>query len=128
MSSRLWNWMMLAISIFMVGLVGSGSAADPKGQILPDDDYPKMVKYAVKSIQDALKGSPDDVKATKARTAAIMLAAYAQQNLGGADGQQRATARDAALKIADTIDKKKYADASCGSSSSALLHRAMASS
>src|SRR5262249_22306270 len=112
MSSRLWNWVLLAAGILMVSLAGSGSAADPKGQLLPDDDYPKMVKYAVKSIQDALKGTPDDVKATKARTAAIMLAAYAQQNLGGADGQQRATVRDAALKLADTIEKKKYADAS----------------
>jgi hypothetical protein len=40
-----------------------------------------------------------------------MIAAYAQENLGGADGQQRATVRDAALKLADTIQSKKYAEA-----------------
>lgn len=88
------------------------SAAQNKDQALPDSDYPKMLQYGVKSIKDALKGAaPKEEFVTKARTTAIMIAAYAQQNLAGADGQQRATVRDAALKVAKTIEGKKYADA-----------------
>src|SRR5262249_32013749 len=99
-------------SICLVSFCGRGQAADADGPIVPDADYPKMVKMAVKGIQDALKGTPDDIKATKARTAAVMIAAYAQQNLSGADGQQRATVRDNALRIAALIQSKKFAEAS----------------
>jgi hypothetical protein len=112
---RKWAWAIqgtaLILGIGLLSVAGASSAADSDGPLLPDGDYPKMVKYAVKGIQDALKGTPDDTKATKAHTAAIMIAAYAQQNLSGADGQQRATVRDAALKLADTIKAKKYAEA-----------------
>jgi hypothetical protein len=67
---------------------------------------------SVKGIQDALKGGdPDDAQAEKARTAAVMIAAYSQANLAGPDGQQRATVRDASLKVADLIKGKKYAEA-----------------
>jgi hypothetical protein len=98
-----------AFGLVAIGL--SGSAAEDGKHILPDADYPKMVKYAVKGLQDALKGTPDEARVNKARTAAVMIAAYAQQNLDGADGQQRATVRDAALKLVDTIQNKKYAEA-----------------
>jgi hypothetical protein len=112
---RKWAWAIrgtaLIIGIGLLSVAGASSAADADGPLLPDADYPKMVKYAVKGIQDALKGTPDDTKATKAHTAAVMIAAYAQQNLSGADGQQRATQRDAALKLAETIKAKKYAEA-----------------
>jgi hypothetical protein len=104
-----FRFLALVVSLWLLGTL---VAADAPTQILPDSDYPKMVKYAVKSIQDALKNSAKEEQVTKARTAAVMLAAYAQQNLSGADGQLRATVRDAALKIEDTIDKKQYADAS----------------
>lgn len=88
------------------------SAAQNKDQVLPDPEYPKMLQYGVKGVKDALKGgAPREELATKARTTAVMIAAYAQQNLEGADGQQRATVRDAALKLLKTIDGKKYADA-----------------
>lgn len=95
-----------------VWLLSSGSrAADAPGQVLPDSEYPKMLKYASKGIQDALKGTPKDEMIIKARTSAIMAAAYAQQNLEGAEGQQRATVRDAAMKIVESIDARKYTDA-----------------
>jgi hypothetical protein len=95
----------------LLTLVGGGRAADAPAQVLPDEDYPKMLKYAAKGIQDALKGSPKEEQITKARTAAIMVAAYAQQNLTGADGGQRAAVRDAALQIVETIEARKYTDA-----------------
>ncbi len=114
MSRQQRRWAIQGLVLAMgVWLLSSGShAADAPGQVLPDADYPKMLKYAVKGIQDSLKGTPKDELIIKARTAALMAAAYAQQNLEGADGQQRATVRDAALKIAEAIDNKKFAEAS----------------
>lgn len=113
MSRQQGRWAIQGLVLVMgVWLLSSGSrAADAPGQVLPDADYPKMLKYAVKGIQDSLKGTPKDEMVIKARTAALMAAAYAQENLQGAEGQQRATVRDAALKIADAIDARKYADA-----------------
>src|SRR5262249_43903047 len=114
MSSFPRKWLLQGPALFIglcLTVAGSTTAADGDAPLLPDGDYPKMVKYAVKGIQDALKGSPDDTKATKAHTAAVMIAAYAQQNLSGADGQQRATVRDAALKLAETIKAKKFPEA-----------------
>ncbi|MBL8799678.1 MAG: hypothetical protein JNM56_37695 [Planctomycetia bacterium] len=100
----------LALGVWLVG--AAPSSAQNKDQVLPDADYPKMLQYGVKSVKDALKGaSPKEEFVAKARTTAIMIAAYAQQNLEGADAQQRATVRDAALKLAKTIDGKKYAEA-----------------
>jgi hypothetical protein len=99
----------LAVCLFS-GAVYQG-AEGGKATYLPDSEYPKMVKRNVKGIQDALKTS-EDAMIEKARTAAVMIAAFAQQNLDGADAQQRATVRDAALKVADLIKAKKYADAS----------------
>lgn len=100
----------LVLGVWLLAV--SPSAAQNKDQVLPDPEYPKMLQYGVKSIKDALKGgAPKEELTTKARTTAVMIAAYAQQNLEGADGQQRATVRDAALKLVKTIDGKKYADA-----------------
>lgn len=102
----------LAAGMGLVMLAGGSQAADPPpAQVLPDEDYPKMLKVAVKGIQDALKGNPKEEQVTKARTAAIMIAAYAQQNLNGAEAAQRATVRDAALQIVEIIDAKKFPEA-----------------
>ncbi|MBY0526344.1 MAG: hypothetical protein K2R98_23320 [Gemmataceae bacterium] len=102
--------MVLGLGIMAAAEIGSGQGA--KDGTLPDAEYAKMLKRSVKGIQDALKGTPEEPMIEKARTAAVMTAAYAQDNLNGADGQQRATVRDAALKVAELIKAKKYADAS----------------
>lgn len=108
------GWMLRSVALTMgmwaLAVLG-GSAADNKSPLLPDADYPKMLVRNVKSIEAALKGSPSPEKAEKARTDAVLIAAYAQQNLSGADGAERATVRDAALKTADLIKEKKYAEA-----------------
>jgi hypothetical protein len=96
---------------FFAASVGGGAQGD-KDQILPDAEYPKMLQRNVKAIQDALRNNPGADLVEKAQTAAVLLAAYAQQNLDGPEGQQRATVRDAALKVADLIKDKKFADAS----------------
>jgi len=102
--------LLLGLWFFSAG-VGGGASGD-KEQILPDSEYPKMLKRNVKAIQEALKSDPGAEQTEKVQTAAVMIAAYAQQNLDGPDGQQRATVRDAALKLADLIKAKKFADAS----------------
>lgn len=99
-------------ALCLLALVGPNFGQTSPDAVLPDAEYPKMVQYAVKGIKDALKGgSPKDELVNKAKTAAVMIAAYAQQNLGGEDGQQRATVRDAALKVADAIAAKDFAGA-----------------
>jgi len=89
----------------------ASQAADPPGPLVPDAEYPKLVKRFAKGIQDALKGDPSEENAAKAQVAAVLIASAAQQNLGGTDGQQRATVRDSALKVVDAIKAKKYKDA-----------------
>lgn len=100
--------MILLLGMGMLSIAGLGRAAEGSEGVLPDEYYPKMLNHLTKGVQDALKGSPKAEQVGKARTAAIMIAACAQQNLNGADGQQRATIRDAALKIAQAIDAKDY--------------------
>lgn len=79
---------------------------------LPAAEYPKVVDYAITVIREALgKENPDKRSADRARMAAVMIAAYAQQDLGGADAAQRAGVRDAALEVAALIKNKEYAKA-----------------
>src|SRR6516164_6812185 len=82
-----------ALLVVCMGLiVGLGSAADSKDSAVPDADYPKLVDQQVKVLQDALKSlkeakEPAEVKklAEKSRCTAVMIAAIAQENLGGKD-------------------------------------------
>jgi hypothetical protein len=111
----------LALLILGIGLLAgpdSGTAADDKGSIVPDADYPKLVDYQVKVLQDALKAvkeAKDKEEAKKmrekARCAAVMIAAAAQDNLGGADGPQRAALRDASIGVAGLVKQGKVDDA-----------------
>jgi hypothetical protein len=83
-------------------------AADPATSILPDSDYAKQVEFSSGVVRAALKGKPDKRAGERARTAAIMIAAYAQQNLSAGNGPQRAALRDAALELAGLIKVKEY--------------------
>lgn len=89
----------------------AGVAADAPAPTLPDGDYARTVEPSIKLLQDALGGEVTRRSADKARLAMLMLAEFAQQNLGGPDGPQRAAMRDAALEIAALVKNKKYADA-----------------
>ncbi|MBL8799677.1 MAG: cytochrome c [Planctomycetia bacterium] len=90
---------------------GAGTAADNKGSSLPPADYVRLVEPSVKVTVDALGGEVTRRSAEKARVAMVMLAAFAQYDLSGTDGAQRATLRDAALDTAARIKDKKYAEA-----------------
>lgn len=102
----------LAVQGMALALIVAGvGSAEGQEVALPDEDYPKLVNYALNGIKEALKDPTEETNVRKAHTAAVMLAGYAQVNLSGPDAQQRATVRDAALKLAETIRNKKYADA-----------------
>ena len=99
------------LALALILLAAAGLAADPKDQVLPDGEYPKVVASQTKVLEEALKaaGETTDPKLKKmtiekAKVAAIMIAVAAQENLGGAEGQQRATLRDAALAIAKLLN------------------------
>jgi len=107
-----------AALVFALGLVALGQAQEGKDVVVPDGDYAKLVEAQLKVVQEGLKGAKeatekDQVKKmkTKARCAAVMIAAAAQDNLAGKDGQQRATVRDAALNLAALVKGEKYDEA-----------------
>lgn len=103
-----------AVLALGIGLIAvHGNAADEKGPGVPDAEYPKLVAQSLKVIKDALAVEEPRFKdAVKAKTAAIMIAVYAQS---GPMNAERATMRDAALKVADALEKakesEKYGDA-----------------
>jgi hypothetical protein len=104
----------LILALCLLAIAEVGSAADSKEIVLPDSEYPLLLKRLITDgIEKSLKakGGPTEEGIEKARTAAAMIAVLAQQNLDGPDGQQRATVRDAALKLMATIKAEKYADA-----------------
>jgi hypothetical protein len=101
---------LLPVSALLLGGVLVAGAADPV-EIAPESIYRLQTEDATKIIRESLK---DEVRArarAKAETAAVMLAAFAQQGLAGKDGPKRAAVRDAALEIAEKIRKKDYAAA-----------------
>jgi hypothetical protein len=87
----------------------TGNAADDKGPLVPPADYPKLVEQSVKVIQEALTGEPDGKAIEKSKVAAVMIAVYAQNGPGSP--AERATLRNAALKLSEAIDDEKFADA-----------------
>ena len=103
----------LAVPVVLLAsaLLAGGADAPVKAPLLPDAAYGKLIEPSAKLIQESLAGEPTRRSVEKARVAALMLAEFAQQNLQGADGAQRATVRDAALHIAGLINDKKYANA-----------------
>jgi hypothetical protein len=101
-----------------IGLVGLGQAQESKEVVVPEGDYPKLVDAQLKAVDEGLKAlkdatDKDQIKKMKdkARCGAVMIAAAAQDNLAGKDGQQRATVRDAALNLAALVKGEKYDDA-----------------
>jgi hypothetical protein len=102
---------LLAFGIGVLSLSDVGVAADAKNSTIADADYGKLLDRQVKVIEEALKTPKDKAQVTKAKVAAVILAAIAQDDFSGADGQLRATVRDGALKVAALIDDKKFEDA-----------------
>jgi hypothetical protein len=102
---------LLAFGIGFLSLSSAGTAADAPAPTVVDADYAKLLERQVKIIDEALKTPKDKTQVTKAKVAAVILAAIAQDDFSGANGQLRATVRDGALKVAALIDSKKFDDA-----------------
>lgn len=102
-----WTAKVVVLSLTFILLAGAGHnwAAD-----VADGDYAKVLDHQLKVLQDALKAlkdakeKPEVMKMTdKVRCTAVLIAALAQDNLTGKDAAQRATLRDAALKLAGLL-------------------------
>jgi hypothetical protein len=107
MTRRIPRWIAGA-ALVTVGLVALGRA-DEAATLVPAADYPKLVAASTKIIQESLAGEVDKKTATKAKTQAAMIAAYAQLTTGSP--AERATLRDAALQLAASLENGKYDDA-----------------
>lgn len=105
---------LLALGLWYLAVGDRSHAADDKatgGVAMSEDEFKKLVASSVKNIQKALSEKPDKKNTLKAQTAAVMIAAYAQYAQGGPSAADKASLRDAALKLADTIAAGKVDDA-----------------
>lgn len=108
---------LLALILLLGAHAGANGKADDAAiwkPVLPEADFKPLVEQAVKGIQEELSaGSPSAKAANKARGLAVLIAVYAQSSMNrpGANAGSLAAVRDAAVKLADTIQQKKFADA-----------------
>lgn len=94
------------LSLLLGGLARAGSGAAG----VPEAELKKLVAQDAKRVQDALaKGALDKKSARRVRTAAFLLAAYAQSD--PASVSRRAGLRDAALKVVKALDENKVEEA-----------------
>ena len=101
----------LLVAAGLVIALPRGIGADDKEAIALDSEHPRLVEQSTRLIREALKDKPNRRAADKARIAAMLIAASAQQNLAGPDGSRRAALRDAALDLADSIKDEDFAKA-----------------
>jgi hypothetical protein len=108
----------LACGIFLASVAHTGGADDNNTARLPDKQFNELVKRATQAVDEGLRDWKDPkVKEKerkehyrKARAAAVLLAVYAQQSQTQANAVERATLRDAALKLATSIKDNRVAD------------------
>lgn len=107
-----------ALALFLTAGFLSGQNASDGKPLVPDADYPKVLDQQVKVLQETMKllGEAKDMTekkkwGEKARCAAVLIAAAAQDNLKGPDAAQRAAVRDGALNVAALVKADKAAEA-----------------
>ena len=105
----------LALAACLLAGTG-GTAGDARvwKPLLPEADLRALVEQAAKGIQEELAAAaPTTTAAKKARGLAVMIAVYAQSDMTrpGAAAVHLAGVRDAAIRLADTIRQKKFAEA-----------------
>src|SRR5262249_34826479 len=104
----------LALGIWFLAIPSSTAGGGAGAPMLTDAQFNELVKRAAVDVDEGLKDWKDSkTKQTdkvhhlrKARGAAIMIAGYAQANMGSANAKERASLRDAALKLAALIEKE----------------------
>jgi hypothetical protein len=110
--------MLLLVASLAIIVAPKMTAADAGANvykpILPDAEFARLVTEDAKVIQTALNTAATDKKmATKAKTSALMIAVYAQSQMGkpGAKKAEMGGLRDAALKLAKAVTDGKFDDA-----------------
>jgi soluble cytochrome b562 len=118
------RWQAGALAALAVGLglfagPRNGSAADAKAAVdlykpvMPKDVFTQVVNDEAKTLRDAVAKAADKKQAGKARSVALMIAVYAQDEAarGGTNAAEMAGLRDTALKLAKAIADGKLDDA-----------------
>jgi hypothetical protein len=110
-----------AALIFGFGLLGGsgGTAADAEAgpdvykPVIPEDVFAQVVTAEGKVLQDAVAKASDKKMAGKARSVALMIAVYAQEEVarGGPKAPAMAGLRDTALNLAKAVANGKLDDA-----------------
>jgi hypothetical protein len=91
----------------LAGAERNGAAENREPAVpLTDADFNRLVEQSSKLIQDSLRGNPNDPAVERARTAAILVAAFAQYG-PAADTPRRTALRDTALRLGDALKRNK---------------------
>jgi Cytochrome C' len=106
------------IGLAFLLIAGHGAAADAKSgavykPVMPRDVFTQVVTEDGKALKDAVAKASDKKQASKARSVALLIAVYAQQeaNRGGDKAAHLVGMRDAALKLAKAIADNKLDEA-----------------
>jgi hypothetical protein len=101
---------LIGAAVVLCGLLAvgarSGAAAD-----VSDDVLQALIEHDTKQVLDSLKGGkPEKRSIVQIKSSAMMLAAYAQAKMAGKD-DKAAALRANALKVAELVKGKKFAEA-----------------
>jgi hypothetical protein len=109
----------LAVGLGLLAGPRSGSAADAKAAVdlykpvMPKEVFTQVVNDEAKTLRDAVAKAADKKQASKARSIALMIAVYAQDEAarGGTNAAEMVGLRDTALKLAKAVADGKLDDA-----------------
>src|SRR5260370_30184383 len=105
------RWLALAavtLSSWLVVRAMAETGASP----LPEPVFAKLVADDAAFLKKAVaRGKVTDKIERKVKAVALMIAAYAQGNMGKANAAEMATLRDTALKLIKAVEGKKMAEA-----------------
>lgn len=92
----------------LVAVVSLAQAADP---VVPAATASAIIKQDIAFLQKGLAKEPQRKQLPGLKATAIMVAAFAQEQMAGPDAAKMAALRDQALKVADLLAAKDYAKA-----------------
>jgi hypothetical protein len=105
------RWLVLAAVTLSSWLVVRALAEDGITP-LPEPVFSKLVEGEAAFLKKALaKGKVTDKVERKVKAVALMIAAYAQNNMGKANAAEMATLRDTALKLIKAVEAKQMPEA-----------------
>ncbi|HEX4591289.1 MAG TPA: hypothetical protein VH120_15235 [Gemmataceae bacterium] len=109
----------LVVGLGLLAGPGSGAAADAKSAtamykpVIPADTLSQVITEEAKTLQAAVAKASDKKMASKARSVALMIAVYAQDEAlrAGPDAAAMAGLRDTTLKLAKAVSDGKLDEA-----------------